>query len=235
MISFEDLNKNLNEYNLITKIIDYSGKRNTLYDEYERLLTKYNCKLYNNLQLYNENLSIEFIREFKDILNWESISKKLQKSKYNTVEFIREFKDELNWCYIRIEDYDPNPIDLIREFQIDMYWINLSNNLEKYNLNTIEFIREFKDKVKWYYITDFLLKYNFNKIDFIREFQDELNWDIITKKLEEWNLNKIDFIREFKYKINWKYIINSKEDYEKYKDIIDIKNKIYYKVKYQKK
>ena len=44
----------------------------------------------------NQNLSEEFIREFKDDVNWHNISCNQNLSE----EFIREFKEYVNWKYI---------------------------------------------------------------------------------------------------------------------------------------
>jgi hypothetical protein len=214
MISFKDLNENINEYNLIKKIIDYSGKQNTLYDKYERLLIKYDCDLYCE-RIYKKNiLSLDFIREFQNKLNWYKITIKLKIWKFNTIIFIREFKDKLDWSVI-------------------------SWNLMNYNLNTIDFIREFKNKIEWNSsyeqidcMTYNLKEYNLNTIEFIREFKDKLNWVTITKELKENNLNTIDFIKEFENELKWKYIEYDELLYKNF-NIFNIQNRIMIKLRYE--
>ena len=78
----------------------------------------------NTISSYKRLLSEEFIREFKDNVDWDMISN------YQTLseDFIREFKDNVNWLYI-----------------------SRNSNL-KYKLSE-DFIREFKDKLYWYFIS----------------------------------------------------------------------------------
>jgi hypothetical protein len=235
MISFKELNENVNEYNLIIKIIEYSGKQNTVYDEYERRLKKHNYKTFKK-EMYN-NLQIEVIREFKDTISWWRLTESLNTLNYlnksNIMDFIKEFK-----CYIQffffeknIEIFNLNKIEFIREFKDRLNWWYLTNNLKKLKMNTIDFIREFKDKIKWYYISNNLEKYNLNSIELIKEFEDKLNFNEILNTLK-CNLKKIEFVKNFQDKLQLRLIIKSKEDYDKYKDILKLKYKIYYRNKY---
>jgi hypothetical protein len=69
-MSFKELNKNINEYNLITKIIDFVGEE-TIEEQYERLKDKLN-----NEDIYNkEKLSYEFLLEYGSKLNMNHLLK----------------------------------------------------------------------------------------------------------------------------------------------------------------
>ena len=152
-----------------------------------------------------QKLSEDFIREFKDKVNWDWISQYQKLSE----DFIREFKNKVNWTYIL--KYQKLSEDFIREFKDKVNWDWIS----QYQKLSEDFIREFKNKVNWTYI----LKYQKLSEDFIREFKDKVNWDWISQyqKLSE------DFLKEFgltKPKNNWLYVTNEekrekvKEEYE---------------------
>ena len=207
MTSFKELNNNLNEYNLIRKVIEYSGKQNCLHDEYERLIIKYKCDLTDPRLYKKEKLSIEFIRYFKDELNWLDLIKNLKNYYLNNIEFIKEFNDRVLWEII-------------------------SEDFKKYNFDNIEFIREFKNKIHWFHISENLKKYNFNNIEFIREFKDKIVYFDVNKfNIEGFNFNNIELLKEFTDYIEWNYIIKSKEDYKKFEKILNTKNKIFLKMK----
>lgn len=63
-----------------------------------------------------KRLSIEFMRDFKDKLNWNHISKCM----YLDNECIKEFADYLNWKYI--SKYQVLSEDMIRCFEYDVEW-----------------------------------------------------------------------------------------------------------------
>ena len=52
---------------------------------------------FNDLKLYQKPLSEDFIREFKNKVDWNWISVKQKLSE----NFIREFKDKVSWGYIK--------------------------------------------------------------------------------------------------------------------------------------
>ena len=91
-----------------------------------------------------QHLSEDFIREFKDKVDWYYISKYQHLSE----DFIREFKDMVNWeC---ISTYQHLSEDFIREFKdkVDWGWISRYQHLSE------DFIREFKltiPKDSWLY------------------------------------------------------------------------------------
>jgi len=147
----------------------------------EKILKDWNI----TLEYYNEK---SFIREFKDSVNWEYISKYQNLSE----SFIREFKDSVYWE--RISENQKLSEDFIREFKdsVDWNWISTSQKLSE------SFIREFKDFVEWGCIS------RCQKISesFIREFKNSVNWACISKYQ---NLSE-SFIREFKDFVNWNWI-----------------------------
>jgi hypothetical protein len=140
------------------------------------------CKEY-DIEFY-PTLSKDFIREFKDKVDWYYISRYQELSE----DFVRKFKDEVDWVYISI--HQKLSENFIREFRDKVNWTNISEHQKL----SEDFIQEFKDRVDWYYISG----YQKLSEDFIREFKDRINWNhiFIYQKLSE------DFIREFRDKVN---------------------------------
>lgn len=157
-----------------------------------------------------ESLSEDLIRKFQDYIDWKFLSMLHPLS----VEFIREFKDKLNWeCLTMYREMDE---EFIREFSEYVDWYILST----YTPLSEDLIREFKDKVDWNSIS---LIQDLSE-DFIREYQDSVNWSFIfaTQKLTEGFLREFEsrftsevsryqplseaFIREFQDKLDWNNI-----------------------------
>jgi phosphoribosylanthranilate isomerase len=164
------------------------------------------CKLYNIK--FDPTLSEDFIRKFKNKVNWHNISIHQKLSE----DFIREFKDEIDWYYISM--YQKLSESLIREFKDEVNWYYISrhqklsenfikkfkdrvhwNRISEYQKLSENFIRESKDKVSWYCIP----VYQKLSEDFIKEFKDRVDWHYISKYQE---LSE-NFIREFKDEVNW--------------------------------
>ena len=144
---------------------------------------------WNNISIY-QNLSENFIREFKNKVSWCWISR-FQKLSEN---FIREFQNKVNWGLI--SENQKLSENVIREFQNDVNWLCIS----KYQKLSENLIREFQNDVYWVYIS----KYQKLSEEFIREFKDKVEWRCISKfqKLSS------EFINEFKliiYSDNWLY------------------------------
>ena len=120
--------------------------------------------------IFNNDLSLnkEFIRKFKDKVNWIWISSYQKMDE----DFIREFQDKVNWKEISI--YQELNEDFIREFKdkVDWYYISIHQKLNE------NFIREFQDKVDWYYIHN-LLDFGY---EFIKEFKNKINFSYILEK-----------------------------------------------------
>ena len=153
-----------------------------------------------------ESLTEDFIQEFKDKVDWFSISRYPHLSE----DFIRKFADKVDWYYISA--YQSLSEDFIREFQDRVAW----DWIVKYQPLSEDFIREFKDKVNWNYIS---ANQHLSE-NFIREFKDEVNWAWISAYQ---HLSK-EFIEEFKDKIYMNFIADSwhyKSIEEKKKAVMD--------------
>ena len=140
------------------------------------------------VRFYKGKLTKNSKQEFKDKVNWKSISRCQTLSE----DFIREFKDEVDWDWISINQILSE--DFIREFKDKVWWHFISIN----QVLSEDFIREFKDKVWWHFIST-------NQVlseDFIRKFKDEVDWHFISihQILSE------DFIRKFKDEVDWECI-----------------------------
>ena len=153
-----------------------------------------------------ESLTEDFIQEFKDKVDWFSISRYPHLSE----DFICKFADKVDWYYISA--YQCLSEDFIREFQDRVAW----DWIVKYQPLSEDFIREFKDKVNWNYIS---ANQHLSE-NFIREFKDEVNWAWISAYQ---HLSK-EFIEEFKDKIHMNFIADSwhyKSVEEKKKAVMD--------------
>ena len=177
----------------------------------------------------HKGLTEDFIREFQDEVDWESISfyqllsedfigefqyqvdwQLISARQSLSEDFIRKFADKVDWyCVSRYQHLSE---DIIREFQdrVDWYYISMNQHLSE------DFIREFKDNVEWHLIS----KYQRLSEDFIREFKNRVDWDWIAKHQ---HLSE-DFIREFKDDIYMGLIADSwqyKSTEEKKKAVMD--------------
>ena len=102
----------------------------------------------------------DYIRENKNIVNWNVISSWQKLSE----EFIREFQYRVNWdCISACQQLSE---DFIREFEDKVEWISISID-QKLSEN---FIREFENRVDWCFINEYQQLSN----KFRREFQDKL-------------------------------------------------------------
>jgi hypothetical protein len=141
------------------------------------------CKLYNIV--YDDSLSEDFIREFKDEINWNGISFHQKLSE----DFIKEFQNKVNWGGISFSQILSE--GFIKEFKDKVDWLCISRNQKL----SEEFMREFKDRIDWNQISS-------NQIlseEFIREFKDKVDWYFISRD----QMLSEDFIREFKDKVDW--------------------------------
>jgi hypothetical protein len=94
IISFKEINENLNEYNLVKICINYV--KETIVIQYERIKDKLN-----EVETYeNEIFSLEFIKKYEDELDFDNIVENLEKYKINKLEFIKEFNENLDSEYL---------------------------------------------------------------------------------------------------------------------------------------
>ena len=76
---------------------------------------------WNNLDFYRNNtLTEDFIREFKDDVNWDCISSCQKLSE----DFIREFQDKVDWSTISYRQKLSGKF--VREFQDKIDWSSIS-------------------------------------------------------------------------------------------------------------
>lgn len=75
----------------------------------------------------NEELSIDFIREFKDKIDWHNVSCWQHLSEKQ----IEEFKDQLDWWYIsKKQNYSLSFIEKWKE-KLDWFWVVLRKKKDK--------------------------------------------------------------------------------------------------------
>jgi len=140
---------------------------------------------------FSRKFSEEFIREHKDLVKWQWISRYQKLSE----EFIREHKDLVDWFFI--SKYQKLSEEFIHEHKDLVNWGVIS----QYQRLSEEFIVEHKDLVNW----GFISQYQQLSEEFIREHKDLVNLHCISKyqKLSE------EFIKEFDLTIsedNWNYV-----------------------------
>ena len=82
-------------------------------------------------------MSEDFIREFKDEVDWDEISKNQKLSE----EFIKEFEYNIDWTVIT--KYQRLSEKFIKEFKDELDWEYIC----LYQVLSDEFIEEFKDKI----------------------------------------------------------------------------------------
>ena len=160
--------------NLFNRIADEIGP-DTMVDLYifiQRNLKNIENKVRNFRIHYWETISRmlltdDFIRDFRDEVDWKWISSTQQRNE----NFIEEFKEKINWE--AVSRYQDLSEDFIKQHQdkLDWKWIS------RYQVLSEDFIQEFQNKVHWNWIS----KYQRFSEDFIREFQDKVDWKAISK------------------------------------------------------
>jgi hypothetical protein len=86
--SFKDLNKNLNEYNLIKVIFNYS------FDDIDKKYQRIKHKLDEEYIYWEEELSIDFIIRYKDFVNWDHCVGYLNELKEEILEGVEELEND---------------------------------------------------------------------------------------------------------------------------------------------
>lgn len=156
------LNK-IKEKHILDEIL-IMKKRMELLMERDKLFDKYYCE--DDKWFYismNEKLHIDFLREFKEDINWRILSNfQLQGL---TEDVIKEFIDRLN-IKIVLRDYKVSE-NFLREFhsRLDWFFVSTYQNLSE------DFIRDFHFKLHW----KMIFKYQNLSEDFKKEFQYKLN------------------------------------------------------------
>ena len=191
---------------------------NKLKKEIENLINFYklNCSIENfenNIDWNNisnsqyQKLSKDFIKKYKDYVNWDFISAFQKLSE----DFIEKYKDYINWYFI--SQYQKLSENFIEKHKDYVNWHNISV-LQKLSE---DFIERHKNKVNWHNISKFQKLSEF----FIEKFKYKVNWDSIStyQKLSE------SFIKRYKDYVDWKWISTyqklSESFIERYKDYVN--------------
>ena len=131
-------------------------------------------------------LSEDFIRTFKDDVNWNQIS---YHSWMLSEDFMREFKDRLNWHTLSYRQRMSE--NFMREFKDKIDWHMVSSYHQKLSE---DFMREFKDKIDWYEISH---QQKFSE-DFAREFKKKLFLEAIPRCQKHFSKEFIAELEEYK-------------------------------------
>jgi hypothetical protein len=162
----------------------------------------------------NKQLDINFIRRFKDKINWNTLCE----TQNPTAEFLEEFAQYVDWnCILSIHKLNEDIIN--KHYKI----ITHKHKYSLYEHQTLseEFLRDHIDDLEWgavsqyqklseEFIFEFADKIKFGNVSYaqtlsenvIRKFQDRISWANISKQ----QILSEDFMREFEDNLNWSYI-----------------------------
>lgn len=97
---------------------------------------------------FDRNLTVEFLKEFKQYIRWQVFSSRLATSHAEIdVNILREFKDELYWKEISASK--KLSIEIVEEFQDYLYFDIISGQRDYANPS---FLTKFKNKLNFYTI-----------------------------------------------------------------------------------
>lgn len=116
-------------------------KNNTYTEEQlrELLLTDTPLEYERNIDVgENEDLSIDFIREFADKLSWHNISCWQNLSE----KAIEEFKENVDWWYISKKQFYSIPFIEKWKGELDWFWVVLRNKSSK------KFMDKYKEEIE---------------------------------------------------------------------------------------
>ena len=231
MTSFDELNNNLNEYNLVRLSIKYSGGMNMIYQKLHDLMEKYgDLGSWNDFKLYNQEiLSLEFIREFQNFLEWGGITKNLKRYGLNNIEFIREFQNKIHFPELlyKLKSFNLLNLEILLEFGQRFTWYNIVRNEDVLDIIDLEFIKTHKIRMDWTKLFPRTQQFNMNINQFIEECKDILDWYDLTKYLKDYGLDNFNFIEQYKSYIGVDTLIlyqshlNRIKIFEIYKDILE--------------
>lgn len=215
---FNFINKDLSK----EQLEEYKNK----IEKSKRLQDKFNLLNWETILCNSTSkLSEDFIRVFHEYLNWELISRYCEEL---SKEFIQEFKNEIIWDEYLLnhklsEDYIKNNLmDIINTHPELLRTIFYSQKF------SFELFEEFANKYKLLPmdIIRYVIKNNENITpEFLEKHKDKLP-DLFWKNISE-NPNKLstEFLRRFKDKLNWYAICKMQlltlEQIEEFKDVIN--------------
>lgn len=134
------------------------------------------------------DLTMEFVREFQDAINWYVLSK----NEYfkPSEDFVDEFKDRINWNNFTRYSKSMNESFAIK-FKDYIDWGVLS--FQKYLSN--DFIRKHADRINW----KILWKYRKVDEEFLDKFNDYIIWDIVCTQQKL----SIDFVKKHANEVDY--------------------------------
>lgn len=185
----------------------------------------------NRKYISKKKLSIEFMRDYKFMLDWSYVTK------FNdfTIEMIEEFKFVIDFYILTSKQIIP--LHLIDEFKNErLNWVFISR---EYDID-LDFIDKYKDKLSWGALSsrfanddkfvDRFVKYvdfdviqSFRRIDesFIYKYANHINWFRVDP-----NTLSVDTVRKYRDLIRWEYVsvyANLTDEF-----IIEFQNELYW-------
>lgn len=159
-------------------------------------------------------LTEDFMRDFKDKLDWDTIS--LCQTLGST--FIDEFADLLNWSIM--SETQMLTIDQMQNYAPNLHW----NGVSKFQVLTPEFIVKYKHMLNW----DSLPQYQTITAEILSKCKSYANWNIVCMytqlTCDEWE-NFIDYVR---WTIISRYQTLTEDFIRKYSDKVDWEQIAYY-------
>lgn len=135
-----------------------------------------------------DDLTMEFVREYANYINWYSLSK--NENFEVDEDFLDEFKDKINWKSFTRYSKSMNE-HIARKYKDLIDWDAIS--YKKYLSD--DFIEEFAHRINW----RVLWKYRKVDEDFLRRFKSYIIWTIVCyqQKLS------IEFVEENEDRVDW--------------------------------
>ena len=167
-ITFKELIENIDEINIVYSIIK-QVKKSLLYDKLEEYINLYS-NLNNYILYINEQVSEEFMEEFKYSINWKYISI----YQYIPNNLIDKYSNLIDWYYIsKLQDISE---ENILKYKDKIYFEELFKNkyiIKKYGImlcngNKIDFYgyeSDYYKDIKRFYTKETMIDYFLNKIE----------------------------------------------------------------------
>lgn len=167
-------------------------------------------------------LSLNFIREYQDRIDWRELC---QNDKIGfTLDFVREFEDKVSWIKISEQDVIAKDENAIIEFNKKINYTALGTNINNF---TPELLERFEEEFDWIIIDP-----NLYSEEFIDRHSHQLRIKAISfrekRTWSEWFLRKYNkyldffelayyqplsesFIREFQNRLDWSTIVRKQK------------------------
>lgn len=152
----------------------------------QRILQKpYDEWSWDHISINIKEISLNFIKEFYEYVNWGLVSERYDLNE----KFIIEFEQKINFNKI---NYNNLSIYFIRRYKHLLDW----NKLSKEDKLSEDFYEEFQNYINWDIISNRYLSENF-----IRKFPNKVNWDFISTRNDLSTHFLLDFHDKFNYNI----------------------------------